>query len=107
MRDLVLGLCILGAMVLGYLFAEKNEQWMHWPIYISFLSLAALVVTPMKWQDLNSNLSGQTKFEFMDRLFDKIPSPIKKSLSIFLAIVLGGVLAALASGLGVPLPSGG
>ncbi|MCL6415293.1 hypothetical protein MIB92_06500 [Aestuariirhabdus sp. Z084] len=107
MRDVVLGLCILGSMVLGYFFAmDDHQQWMHWPIYISLLSLAALVATPLKWRSSNDDSAVQTQFDFVSRWTDRIPEPVKKSFSIFLAIVLGGVLAALATKLGVPLPTG-
>lgn len=106
MRDGVLGLCILGAMLLGYFFAvEELNQWMHWPIYISLLALAALVITPMKWQSPQSESGTANQLEFLSKWTDKIPEPVKKAFSIFLAILLGGFLAWLAAKLGVPVPT--
>lgn len=106
MRDAVLGLCILSAMLLGYFLAENDlDQWMHWPIYLSFLALVALAVTPLKWQSPQSETDGPKPFSIFEKWANKIPEPVKKSFSIFLAILFGGFLAWLATKLGVPIPS--
>ena len=108
MRELILGVCILGSFVMGaYFVSARAQQWIHWPIYFSLLSLLVLALTPIKGKDEDQQKQLSPALSALPGWLEKIPAPIKKSISIFLAVLIGGLLAALAVKLGLPMPSPG
>jgi ABC-type branched-subunit amino acid transport system permease subunit len=108
MRDFILGLCILGSFAMGAYFVSAHaEQWLHWPIYFSMLCLLVLALTPIRGREEDQQKQTSLALRVLPKWIENIPEPIRKSISIFLALLVGGLLAALAAKLGLPMPSPG